>query len=388
MFRYLAKISGVALDAMPGTTNCHSGSRVVAGHMIRDILFLIAVIQLRAQFLTSTLHGHLKQLGFRKQLAFVALSFSVLMAGLSRKQKILSVGGLKKFPKKSGPSFNMVLLIWKHTKHQTTSECWLWWMKVSVILLGVDEVVTAQNSGLWGKWRCRTEAVLPQIHIMLSFHLSPWEYKRVHAVLSWVCDSVNNNSWTCWGWCHFLDSLRWWSESLVSVWSCVTCGWSTGHSGLQGKIIHRCPWFCDRENPAIMWRFLSLHVWVRTSEKVFLISTFRFLSSPYQYVMSQYLCSSLDNPIHRFQSTFRFAPLPTIGRKKNQAYHGLNDVCETQKVTFGWSGAWPRLSDSVSELAPLLLYSRVKVDHNKNIHITSAGDFFLMRKVLSHCLYF
>lgn len=128
------------------------------------------------------------------------------MAGLSRKQKILSVGGLRKYLKKSRPSFNMVLWICKYPKHQTTSECWLWWVKVSVTLLGVDKVVTVQNSGLWGKWRCRTQAVLLQIHIMLSFHLTPRECKRVHAVLSWICDSVNNNSWTCWGWCHFFGS--------------------------------------------------------------------------------------------------------------------------------------------------------------------------------------
>lgn len=123
-----------------------------------------------------------------------------------------------------------------------------------------------------------------------------------------------------------LDMLRLMSvsgSSPMTVWVIgldlilCTCGWSTGHSGLQGKIIHRWSWFSVREDLAAIWRLSSLHVWMVTSEKVFLISTIGFISLPYQYVMSSTLLSSLDNRNHyRFQSTFRFVPLPTIGRKK------------------------------------------------------------------------
>lgn len=100
-------------------------------------------------------------------------------------------------------------------------------------------------------------------------------------------------------------------------WSCATCGWCTGHSGLQGEIIQRRSWFCVREDLAAMSRPSSLHIWVVTSEKVFIISTIRFISLPYHYVISQHLLTSFDNPNHyRFQSTFRFGPLPTAARKK------------------------------------------------------------------------
>lgn len=70
-------------------------SRLVDVHMSRDVLLLPSVIQLRGLFLTLTLCGHLKQLGFRKQLGFVVLHFCMLMAGYSRKQKIPAVDGLK-----------------------------------------------------------------------------------------------------------------------------------------------------------------------------------------------------------------------------------------------------------------------------------------------------
>lgn len=206
-----------------------------------------------------------------------------------------------------------------------TLKCWLWCVRAPVFFAwsGQNDICEL----LWdfefctGKWRCRMKAVLLQIHIMLSFHLSPWEHKGVHTVLSWVYDSVNNNSWTCWGWCQFLDPLRWHSESLLLIWSCATCGWSTGHSGLQGRITHRWSWSCVREDLAVMSRPSSLHsAWVVTSEKAFCISTVRFISMAYQNALSRHLFSSLDNPDHyRFQSTFRYGSLPITGRKKSQA---------------------------------------------------------------------
>lgn len=122
--------------------------------------------------------------------------------------------------------FNMVVWIWKHPKHQVISEM--------MVLMGKDLSCSVQTKehlwtsvGLWvlhRKTEMKNRALL-QIHIMLSFHLSPWEHKGVYTVLSGVCDPVNNNSWTCWGWCQLLDRLLWQLESLLSKWSCAPCGW-------------------------------------------------------------------------------------------------------------------------------------------------------------------
>lgn len=122
---FTKELSGVAVDVAAGTKNCRVLSRLVDVHMSRDILFLPWVIQFRSLFLTLTLCGHIKQLGFRKPnmaFGFAVLHFWMHMAGHSRKQKILSVDGLKNILKITSQCFNMVLWIWKHPKHQITSE--------------------------------------------------------------------------------------------------------------------------------------------------------------------------------------------------------------------------------------------------------------------------
>lgn len=138
---------------------------------------------------------------------------------------------------------NMVVWIWKHPQHQVISEM--------MTLVGKDLRCSARTKEhLWtsvGLWVLHRETemknrTLLQIHIMLSFHLSPREHKGVYTVLSGACDPVNNNSWTCWGWCQLLDRLLWQPESLLSKWSCAPSGWSTGHSGLQGKTVHGWSW--------------------------------------------------------------------------------------------------------------------------------------------------
>lgn len=176
--------------------------------------------------------------------------------------------------------FHMVVWIWKHPKHQVFSEM--------MALMGKDLHCSAWTKehlwtsvGLWVLHR-KTEMknrILLQIHVMLSFHLSPWEHKGVYAVLSGACDPVNNNSWTCWGWCQLLDHLLWQPESLLSKWSCAPCGWSTGHSGLQRKAAHGWSWSCVRGDLSVLWSLCSLHAWIK-SEKVFLIPAIRFMSLP------------------------------------------------------------------------------------------------------------
>lgn len=161
--------------------------------------------------------------------------------------------------------------------------------------------------GLWVLHR-KTEMknrILLQIHVMLLFHLSPWEHKGVYTVLSGACDPVNNNSWTCGGWCQLLDRLLWQPESLLSKWSCAPCGWSTGHSGLQGKAAHG--WSCVRGDLSVLWSLCSLH------DKEW--EGFSHLSNQI-YVFTLSICP-LDNPCaYRFWSSFRFGSTTTIGRQK------------------------------------------------------------------------
>lgn len=155
--------------------------------------------------------------------------------------------------------FNMVVWIWKHPKHQAISEM--------MTLMGKDLSCSAwTKEHLWTSVGLRVlhrkiemkNRILLQIHIKLSFHLSPWEHKGVYSVLSGICDPVNNNSWMCWGWCQLLDRLLWQPEPLLSKWSCAPCGWSAGHSGLQGKTVHGESWssvrtslFCEAFPPCM-----------------------------------------------------------------------------------------------------------------------------------------
>lgn len=80
---------------------------------------------------------------------------------------------------------NMVVWIWKHPQHQVISEI--------MTLVGKDLPCSARTKErLWtsvGLWVLHRETemknrTLLQIHIMLSFHLSPREHKGVYTVLS------------------------------------------------------------------------------------------------------------------------------------------------------------------------------------------------------------